>query len=210
MLKRWILYLLIIVIFQINPSIAPIEEPFYLKHPIHETIKVTLLYSPSSPPNFNALQSFGKLLLDYNICNTVEFSYTIRDCSTNAWDTSLLILYEQKFLMQQLTTELNDLHILYVSGHYIPPLFDAAGLAYAPNSFAIFTDQTPDALEASILLHEFGHLLKFIKQIERGPPANPIRPDHCNNQNCVMYWMVSRPDKRFDLQCMVDIKRKYE
>lgn len=192
--------MIILFIFRAGPL------PNHNNH-IYDCIKIQVSYTSNSIPNFDAIEQFKKDLIEYNFCSKVELESNLFNSQILIWDVGSLTL---QHINQDRTDRVFNLQIIYVPGHYLPPLSDIAGLAYSQNCFAIFSDHVPDELESAVLLHEFGHILNFIRQSERGIPVNPNRPNHCNNEDCVMFWLITKPNKKFDLQCLNDIDRRYK
>jgi predicted Zn-dependent protease len=119
------------------------------------------------------------------------------------------------------------LYILYTNGKYInDKIF---GLAYRNTSAVIFGENIKEysgrigqpnrtKLEATVLLHEMGHLLGLM---EKGTPMQEEHHDethssHCRNRKCLMYYSIGTNDKfgylikgnipELDEQCLADLK----
>jgi len=81
------------------------------------------------------------------------------------------------------------------------------GIAYLNTSIALFSSQiesnsgglnqpSKSLLEATVLNHEFGHLLGLVNN---GTPMQTDHQDeanghHCDNEDCLMYWSVETSD----------------
>ena len=81
------------------------------------------------------------------------------------------------------------------------------GVAYFNTSMALFESVIrentgglgqPNAstVESSVLMHEFGHILGLVNT---GSPQVTVHEDeshenHCNNENCLMYWAIQTTD----------------
>lgn len=106
---------------------------------------------------------------------------------------------------------------------------EVLGLAYGTTSIGIFEGTVqhysggfgqPDrfVLEATTVEHEFGHLLGLV---DNGTPMQTYHKDdahaqHCNNENCLMYYQVETSDfianllpgevPEFDANCLADLR----
>jgi hypothetical protein len=98
--------------------------------------------------------------------------------------------------------------ISYLNGIYLQgDTANIAGLQYDTTSFAVFRDLTDNEWEGVVLMHELGHLLGIARRENRtSEPVNPDRPNHCNNENCTMYWRAGSQRNRFCETCLKEIQ----
>jgi hypothetical protein len=101
------------------------------------------------------------------------------------------------------------------------------GVAYGTTACAIFEKPVRDnsgalgqpsqyVLEATVLEHEFGHLLGLVDNGTDMVSAHSSDGHHCNNQNCLMYYAVETLDfignlaggeiPQLDQNCIADLQ----
>ncbi|TCZ70166.1 hypothetical protein [Flaviaesturariibacter aridisoli] len=118
-------------------------------------------------------------------------------------------------------------HVLYTNGSYSNA--SVLGVAYGGTSLAIFGKTIHDnsgglgqtsrtKLEATVLEHEFGHLLGLVDigTEMRTPHKDPNGTAHCTNSNCLMYYavettdvlgfLISGPVPVLDAACLQDLQ----
>lgn len=185
-------------------------------NPIYDIIQINIVYNWHGLPQFREVNKFCELLKDYNFTQRINLNifpvidpFSISQ-QTRIWDGMSLdrFLKEVPVVVNSEPNALT-LNIIYVTGDHAPPLTNLAGVTYSKNSFAMFRNGVPHDREATVLLHEFGHILNFIRENLRPPPIRPDRPRHCNNPDCVMFWTVDDHCKLFDRNCILDIRAKY-
>lgn len=102
------------------------------------------------------------------------------------------------------------------------------GVAYGTTSMAIFEQTVKDysgglgqpsthILEATVMLHEFGHVLGLVNNgsLMQTPHQDLPNGHHCDNQNCIMYYAAETTDiigfltgetvPGFDANCLADL-----
>lgn len=95
--------------------------------------------------------------------------------------------------------------ILYTNGQYTDN--NVLGVAYRNTAVAMFGKKIHDnsgglgqasrtKLEATVLEHELGHLLGLVDigSPMQTPHKDPNGTNHCNNQNCLMYYATETTD----------------
>lgn len=118
--------------------------------------------------------------------------------------------------------------VIYTNGQYTGSA-NTLGIAYRNTSIALFGKTIRDnsggvgqtsrtKLEATVLEHELGHLLGLV---DLGSPMQAAHKDapngnHCNNQNCLMYYASETTDilgflttgniPQLDSNCKADLK----
>jgi predicted Zn-dependent protease len=120
------------------------------------------------------------------------------------------------------------MYLLYANGSHLDT--NLLGMAYRNTSTVIFGKQimqnsnmegkpSRTQLEASVLLHEAGHLLGLINPKKKGAKSHDDdeHPGHCKNRNCLMYHAIDVEDKfsliriranipKLDRNCLAMIK----
>ena len=95
------------------------------------------------------------------------------------------------------------LYVLYTNGGYTEN--NVLGIAYRNTSAAIFGKKIRDnsgslgqvnrtKLEATVLEHEIAHLLGLVDIGSAMQVAHKANGNHCNNQNCLMYYASETTD----------------
>lgn len=119
------------------------------------------------------------------------------------------------------------LYVLYTNGNYTDP--NVLGLAYKNTSVVLFGKKINDnsgglgqasrtKLVATVAEHELGHLMGLV---DLGSPMQTPHKDgahgnHCNNNNCIMYYASETSDilgflitgniPAFDTNCRTDLR----
>lgn len=94
-------------------------------------------------------------------------------------------------------------YLLYTNGNYTEN--NVLGVAYRNTSAAVFGKKMRDnsgglgqtsrtKLEATVLEHEIGHLLGLVDVGTPMQTAHKQNGNHCNNQNCLMYYASETTD----------------
>lgn len=119
------------------------------------------------------------------------------------------------------------LYILYTNGNYTDN--NVLGVAYRNTSAVIFGKKIHDnsggigqssrtKLEATVLEHELGHLLGLVDigSPMQTPHKDAAHGNHCNNNNCLMYYAAETTDilgflvmgniPSLDVNCVNDLK----
>ena len=119
------------------------------------------------------------------------------------------------------------LYILYSNNEFINPKI--LGEAYRNTSAVLYGKSIREhtgkigkpnrtKLEATILLHEMGHLLGLVNKGTgtTSEHADPAHASHCRNRDCLMYWANGLEDKfghlvrgaipGLDTACLADLK----
>ena len=120
------------------------------------------------------------------------------------------------------------LYFLYTNGEYINPKI--LGEAYRNTSAVIYGKAIMEntgklgkpnrtKLEATILLHETGHLLGLVNKgsAMHSEHIDEQHASHCSNKDCLMYWANGLQDKfgylvrgaipELDAHCLEDLKK---
>jgi len=163
----------------------------------------------SAEPSPRALDTFRNRLHENHLCRRENVSFIMRRTVAGPppgmpWSSGLLTGYESLRRSAHDDDPLDrDLKVFvaYIDGPWLEggTLRFLGGLQYGPSAFAIFKSGAGDR-EASVLLHEFGHVLGLVK-VETSENHDPVHTHHCVIRSCVMYWCAPGPDSNFDLYC---------
>ena len=117
------------------------------------------------------------------------------------------------------------IYVLYTNGNYTEN--NVLGIAYRNTSTAIFGKKIHDnsgglgqvsrtKLEATVLEHEFSHLLGLVDIGSAMQTAHKANGNHCSNQSCLMYYASETTDvlgilltgniPTLDAACVADLK----
>jgi len=208
-------FILFIIVLMFSVSCASLEtrrsQP--TQNTLYDRIVIELYSTTTSRHSPEAIKILKAKMEEYRICRADQIfvvSQTPSAVSNIAWNSDLLRALEAR------ERTLHDrkpkdrfliIWIAYVPGIYVVPnRLNTVGLKYGNTSIAIFQKGFNSSYEASILVHELGHIIGLVDRSKRSdPPVNPNRPNHCNNQNCVMFWRVN-PAGKFDGKCQRDIR----
>ena len=170
-------------------------------------------------PSPIALETFRKRIHENKICHREHVVFMIRpevvlDTFTGIWDIDALQKYEKERRVV-FDPEPNDRELFvfvpYIAGVWRDPggqIKHLGGIQYEDTAFAIISSGRER--EASVLLHEFGHLLGLVD--ESGTYATPDADHdwHCDNERCAMYWSSPSGGADFDRACKRELARLLE
>jgi hypothetical protein len=142
-----------------------------------------------------------------------------------------LISVEKAQRDQNTTGNAVTLYVFFADGHWAGNTSDEVviGVAYSNSSIAIFektiqeysggiTQPSQADMETAILLHEFGHIMGLTNSGTpmQSPHEDPNHEDHCNNENCLMFWLLGNTNMtsaiiggnipELDDKCLADLK----
>lgn len=179
---------------------------------LYDTIIFDIAIVGSCSPTQGALEFLENKLIENRIANEVIFKK--RDNLTTQyvnWNSSQLLQFEIKNRVLKNKNYKNKtlaVFIAYIPGVYLVGGEHAAGVQYGNTSFAILRDITDKSWEGVVLLHEFGHMLSIARVGNRScTPINPERPNHCNNENCAMYWQADTHRTQYCEVCISEIRK---
>lgn len=166
---------------------------------LYDSILIEIQPTTMGSPTENTLDKFKNELERYRICAKKNINIIINDpvpTPTFAWMYYDIYAFEfRNRAYQDLNAE--DKHIAvfiaYIPGSSVQPnRTNIVGLQYYSSSIATLTLGIEE-IELPTLLHEFGHLIGLVDRDRREePPINANRPSHCNNESCLMFWIVPR------------------
>jgi hypothetical protein len=194
-----------------SSCISPRNQPLYSldNTTILDHMEIEIVPVEGSTVNSAVITSLINNLNDYRICSRDNIIVYLRSpvhSNKRSWSHADVVAFEDQ---HRIIWDRNnqDRHLkLFISclpGTYTEKgLTDISGLVYGyRNTISLFQG----CFERSVLLHEIGHIIGLVDNSTRGnPPVNIVRPNHCNNSKCVMFWVVSR-DAIFDEKCINDI-----
>jgi len=179
---------------------------------LYDNMVLEIHPTTQSIPNPVALNIFKAKMERFGVCRASNIRIITHDPGIvliPAWTSSMLQAWEHRH-----RTRFDDdpddrsltVFVSYVTGiHTRVGYNNIVGLKYDDTSIAIFFRNYAPMKEACVLIHEVGHVIGLVdRECREGDPANPDRPSHCNNENCVMFWQIKgSPD--FDSLCQRDI-----
>jgi len=181
---------------------------------VYDSVLMEVYSNNANPPNKTDFDGLIEQLDKYSICKKenikIYFYNNIDMMGLVFWPMNIIKNLEKK---SRITKDYNksDSH-LKVFIVYLPGIYgelnkhNNAGIQYGYDSIAIFGTKSDNSRE-SVLLHEFLHIMNLVNRKRRtGPPVNPKRPTHCNNDKCVMFWIVRKEIWLCPL-CKSDINR---
>jgi len=194
----------------------------------YNSIKIEVQYMTGFAPDASALNHLqtvlsslvnkpsGISITTHEVTAATNTTYSINDASQ----------FEQHNRASFTTGDQIAVYILYTNGYYTDNR--VLGSAYWNTSIVMFGKNIHDnsgglgqvnrtKLEATVLEHEFGHLLGLV---DLGSPMQTNHKDaahgnHCNNSNCLMYYASNTNDMlgilitgnipSFDANCLADL-----
>lgn len=179
---------------------------------LYDNVVIEILPSADYTPTSQMLEKFKNTIDLMGICDSSGVHFVIRKApptTVTQWTYSLICAYEYDYRsLYDLSSKDRSL-IMFVAclpGQVIEESrADIIGLFYKPTSFAYFT-RDRGLNDLAIWTHEFGHLVGLVNPKGRDAPINLDRPDHCNDESCIMYWRCGRSLIFCDL-CRRDLKQ---
>ena len=183
---------------------------------------------PGYEPDMNAYHHlWDKLNIYLNKLDISIISGEIPAASSTALSIDQVKAIEEQNRTVYNTDTLIGVYLLYTNGNFTDD--KVLGAAYKNTSMVVFGKKIHDnsgglgqanrtKLEATVLEHEFGHLLGLV---DIGSPMQTNHKDaahgnHCNNTNCLMYYAAETTDilgylitgniPPFDANCIADMK----
>ncbi|WP_228445536.1 M12 family metallo-peptidase [Chryseobacterium nakagawai] len=196
----------------------------------YNSLSIEIQYMPGYPPDSQAVEHLKSFLSSY-LRKDNGITISLREIpgtpssSLSADDIRKIENSNRTVFTGGSTMAVN---ILYTNGQYTGNA-NTLGIAYRNTSVALFGKTIHDnsggagqtsrtKLEATVLEHEIGHLLGLV---DLGTPMQVNHKDssngnHCNNQNCLMYYASETTDilgflttgtiPQLDNNCKVDLK----
>lgn len=173
----------------------------------YKSLKIEVQYMTGFAPDaaaLNQLQNFLSTYLNKPAGITIVTKEIAPSANTTLTVNDAIAIEKQN----RSAFSMNDqiaVYILYTNGNYTDN--NVLGLAYRNTSVVLFGKKIHDnsgaigqtsrtKLEATVLEHEMGHLLGLV---DLGSPMQTPHKDathgnHCNNQNCLMYYASETTD----------------
>lgn len=173
----------------------------------YKSLKIEVQYMTGFAPDaaaLNQLQNFLSTYLNKPAGITIVTKEIASSANTTLTVNDAIAIEKQN----RSAFSMNDqiaVYILYTNGNYTDN--NVLGLAYRNTSVVLFGKKIHDnsgaigqtsrtKLEATVLEHEMGHLLGLV---DLGSPMQTPHKDathgnHCNNQNCLMYYASETTD----------------
>ena len=194
----------------------------------YKALRIEINYMPGYEPDMAAVNHLWDRLKIY--LNKVDISIVSGEIP--AASSATLSIDQVRTIEEQHRTEYNTdtmicVYLLCTNGNFTDD--KVLGAAYKNTSMVLFGKKVHDnsggvgqasrtKLEATVLEHEFGHLLGLV---DIGSPMQANHKDashgnHCNNTNCLMYYAAETTDilgylltgniPPFDANCIADMK----
>lgn len=194
----------------------------------YKALRIEINYMPGYEPDMNAYHHlWDKLNIYLNKLDISIISGEIPAASSTALSIDQVKAIEEQNRTVYNTDTLIGVYLLYTNGNFTDD--KVLGAAYKNTSMVVFGKKIHDnsgglgqanrtKLEATVLEHEFGHLLGLV---DIGSPMQTNHKDaahgnHCNNTNCLMYYAAETTDilgylitgniPPFDANCIADMK----
>ena len=208
MFRQWLALILISLLGCCTPVIIESNQPPCLYNAIIFDIAVV----DTGTPTPTALQYMRDRIIAEGIARRVIIRQ--RENIGHAlpiWSYSEVTNYERKNRVLRDKNSKDKILVIFISylnGTYMQgDTSNIAGLQYDETSFAVFRQYTDEDWEGVVLMHELGHLLGVAHRENRTTePVNPDRPNHCNDENCTMFWRAGSDRVRFCQVCIEEIQ----
>ena len=168
----------------------------------------------SATPSAASLREFRERLHENGICDKKNITFRVHAPDypppPYPWHIRLLNSYERA-VRQFRDLDPNDrdftVFIAYIDGLWLNgrTIRILGGVQYRKTSFAIFKSNVKGR-EASVLLHEFGHLIGLVPLSAEN--HDDQHEHHCTNEKCAMFHTAPKPNADFDDSCKRAIQRK--
>lgn len=170
-----------------------------------KSLKVEIQYMPGFAPDAGALNHL-QAFLSANLNKPEGISIVTKEIPGSSKGTlTANEVHEIEKSNRSAFTENSQIavYILYTNGNFSEN--NVLGVAYRNTSAAIFGKKIHDnsgglgqvsrtKLEATVLEHEVGHLLGLVDIGTPMQTAHKANGNHCNNQNCLMYYASETTD----------------
>lgn len=211
----------------INGGPFAIEPKDYLSSKKYEKMQVEICYVDGHAP-LQASIDHLKAFLEAR-CNKpggITFKYTsIASPGQSSYDQNDIEDIERKHRSDHSKQDQLVVFVFFADGPYSSA--NILGVQYGTTSCAVFQKVVEDnsgglgqpsqyVLEATVLEHEFGHLLGLVDAGTDMVSAHASDGHHCNNQNCLMYYAVETLDfignlvggeiPELDANCIADLQ----
>ncbi len=182
-----------------------IESKDYLSSKKYEKMLVEICYVDGYAPeqaSIDHLKSF--LQARCNKPGGITFNYTsIGSPGRSTFNISDLDEIEKDHRKEHSRKDQLVVFVFFADAGYSSA--NILGVAYGTTSCAIFEKPVKDnsggigqptqfVLEATVLEHEFGHLLGLVDNGTDMVTAHSANDRHCNNEDCLMYYAVETMD----------------
>jgi len=179
---------------------------------LYEQIHFEIAPIASNAPSTAALELFRSRLHQNRICRRDRIVFDVHNASYKQppfpWNSVHIRNYEKQVRRNRdVDPHDGELHVFvaYVTGIWIEDGFirPLGGIQYEDTSFVVFKPRSKTK-EASILLHEFGHLIGLVKDTTL-PNHDSDHRYHCDDETCVMYWTAPDDYADYDAYCKQQI-----
>lgn len=177
----------------------------YLKGDKYRRVIIEIDYAEGHGPSSQALETLRSRINQY--CDKPDGDLVIKDDFTSTKsqysDSDIRDLEKEQRNYHRTQSDI-VIYALYLDGEYETD-DNVLGIAYGPSSIAIFKEKIDDIpiplwatnqvdsddYEASVLVHEFGHLLALVNiGYESQRNHESAYSHHCKHDRCVMYHSI--------------------
>ncbi len=193
----------------------------------YKALRIEINYMPGYEPDVDAdLHLWNRLKIFLNKLDISVISAEIPAASSTTLSIDQIRTIEEQHRTVYNTDTMIGVYVLYTNGNFTDD--KVLGAAHRNTSMVLFGKKIHDnsgalgqasrtKLEATVLEHEFGHLLGLV---DIGSPMQTNHKDashgnHCNNTNCLMYYASETTDilgflltgniPPFDANCIADM-----
>lgn len=211
-MRRLIHAVILSVLLSATSCITPqVKQNEYKSSTLYNSIILEIQAVDGSVPPRAMLDDFSKLLDKYKICRKENVLVVYKqpvEFRTIFWTRNMVVAYEiaHRAIIDKNRNDRNfTIFVSYLSGIYDEPnMQNVAGLQYGWSSIAVFGYYSGRPA-ATLLLHEFGHLIGVARN-RKVKPVNPDRKRHCNDRKCVMFWRWNHKNG-FCKLCVAEINK---
>ena len=190
----------------VTPRIASVNTAF-------DSIVIEIQPTTRFYPRSNDVDGLVHHLANLSICKKENIIVIVKDrlnISRSEWSREQVVQFEKdNRIIANSSKRRISIFISYLPGTYSEDgLLTILGLQYGyKNSIAMFKTRTWED-KAGVLLHEILHVIGLVSRDNRhAPPVRTDRPNHCNNEKCIMYFGLGYYEIWLCPNCISEIRR---
>ena len=219
MKNSWIILLLALALaLSVGSCVSTTKvPPVIIKSPgyLYDSIIVEVQPSTLNEPHAEQLYALKVALEKYRIAERQQIHFIIRppvETSKTVWFRAELDPYELKYRLLK-DDNLEDRNLILWMGFFAGSFLDeqylrTIGMQYSDSSTAIMGYTNNSTRRVAVMFHEILHAIDMVDLKHRKEkPVNPERPTHCNDEKCVMFWVVTDTPV-LCTKCQADVPRR--